>query len=118
MTTPDHLKPIEPASAVEALCERLATEIPAHHYTVVEEFHAFRETCTPHDGRRLANALRHVLKRPDLAAEVEALLARPGAAPARHGGRAPDAAVRPLGRRPAGTGARGDHLGRGVPRRG
>ena len=32
------------------------------------------ETRTPHDGRRLANALRHVLKRPDLAGEVEALL--------------------------------------------
>ena len=74
MTTPDHLKPIEPASAVEALCERLATEIPAHHYTVLEEFHAFRETRTPHDGRRLANALRHIMKRPDFAGEVEALL--------------------------------------------
>jgi hypothetical protein len=32
------------------------------------------ETRTPHEGHGLANALRHVLKRPDLAAEVEALL--------------------------------------------
>lgn len=74
MTTPDHLKPIEPDSAVEELCERLAPEIPAHAYGVVAEFSAFMETRTPHDGRRLANALRHVLQRPDFAAEVEALL--------------------------------------------
>ena len=74
MTTPDHLKPIEPASAVEAVCERIAPEIPAHAYGVVAELSAFLETRTPHDGRRLANALRHVLKRPDLAGEVEALL--------------------------------------------
>jgi hypothetical protein len=72
--TPGHLTPIEPAGAVEALCQRLATEIPAWAHTVVEEFNAFRETRTLHDGRRLANALRHILKRPDLAAEVEALL--------------------------------------------
>ena len=74
MTTPDHLKPIEPASAVQALCDRIAPEIPADAYGVVAEFSAFLETRTPHDGRRLANALRHVLKRPDLAGEVEALL--------------------------------------------
>ena len=52
--------------------DRLATEIPAAEYTIAAELQAFRETCTPHDGRRLANALRHVLGRPDLAAEVEA----------------------------------------------
>ena len=71
---PDHLQPIELASAVQALCDRIATEIPAHQYGVAAEFYAFLETRAPHDGRRLANALRHVLKRPDLAAEVEALL--------------------------------------------
>jgi hypothetical protein len=60
---------------VQALCERIAIVIPASQYGVAEEFYAFLETRTPHDGRRLANALRHVLKRPDLAAEVEALLA-------------------------------------------
>jgi hypothetical protein len=80
MTTPDHLKPIEPASAVHELCARLATEIPANAYGVVAEFNAFMETRTPHDGRRLANALRHVLKRPDLADQVEALLPLPEAA--------------------------------------
>jgi hypothetical protein len=68
---PDHLKPIEPAAAVEALCQRLATEIPANAYAVVAELTAFLETRTPHDGRRLANALRFVLKRSDLADEVE-----------------------------------------------
>jgi hypothetical protein len=71
---PDHLKPIEPAAAVDALCQRLATEIPANAYGVVAELTAFLETRTPHDGRRFANALRHVLKRPDLAGAVESLL--------------------------------------------
>jgi hypothetical protein len=74
MIAPNHLQPIEPASAVQALCERISTEFPAHQYGVTAEFYAFLETRTPHDGRRLANALRHVLKRPDLADEVEALL--------------------------------------------
>ena len=37
------------------------------------ELAAFRDTRTPHDARRLANALRHVMKRPDLADEIEAL---------------------------------------------
>jgi hypothetical protein len=72
--TPDHLTPIEPAGRVHELCARLAPEIPAYAYGVVAEFSAFMESRTQHDGRRLANALRHVLKRPDLAAEVEALL--------------------------------------------
>jgi hypothetical protein len=80
--TPDHLTPIEPAAAVHALCDRIAPEIPAHQYGVVAEFAAFMETRTPHDGRRLANALRHVLKRPDLATEVEALLGKPAQPPA------------------------------------
>lgn len=66
--------PIEPASAVETLCERLAFEVPANQYGIAEELLAFRETRTPHDSCRLANALRHVLKRPDLAREVEALV--------------------------------------------
>jgi hypothetical protein len=74
MPPPDHLTPIEPAAAVEALLERLATEIPANAYAVVAELTAFLETRTPHDGRRLANALRFILKRSDLADEVESLL--------------------------------------------
>ena len=74
MPLPDHLQPIEPAAAIHALIDRIATEIPASEYTIELELLAFRETCTPHDGRRLANALRHVLKRPDLARKVEALV--------------------------------------------
>jgi hypothetical protein len=82
MTTRHHLDPIEPASAIAALCERIAREIPrgaygaaAHRYYGVEaELNAFAATRTPWLGRRLANALRHVMKRSDLAAEVEALL--------------------------------------------
>jgi hypothetical protein len=74
VTLPDHLQPIEPASAVNALIDRLATEIPASAYVIEMELLAFHETRTPHDGRRLANALRHVLKRPDLAREVETLV--------------------------------------------
>jgi hypothetical protein len=80
--TPGHLIPIEPAEAVHELCDRIAGEIPrgsygaaAHRYYGVEaELNAWRETRTPWDGRRLANALRHVLERPDLANEVEAML--------------------------------------------
>ena len=74
MTLPDHLKPIEPAAAAHAVCERIATEAPGYQHGVAAKFYAFMETRAPHDGRRLAHALRHVLKRPDLAAEVEALL--------------------------------------------
>ena len=74
MPLPDHLTPIEPAAAVHSLCDRLATEISASEYHVAMEMEAWRDTCTPHDARRLANALRHVLKRPDLAEQVEALL--------------------------------------------
>lgn len=54
----DRLTPIEPASAVHALCDRLANETPASAYHVVAQLLPFRHTCTPHDGRRLANALR------------------------------------------------------------
>src|SRR5690606_24230801 len=78
MTTPGHLIPIEPAAAVHALCDRIAGELPrgaygalAHSaYGVEAELNAWRQTRTPWDGRRLANALRHVLKREDLAREV------------------------------------------------
>ena len=73
MTTPPHLIPIEPA--VHDLCDRMATEIPASEYTIALELEAFRETCTPHDAKRLANVLRHVMERPDLADEIEALAA-------------------------------------------
>jgi hypothetical protein len=82
---PDHLIPIEPAAAVHELCDRIAAMLPQGAYGVVAysaygveaELNAWRVSRTPWDGRRLANALRHVLKREDLAREVEALLPPP-----------------------------------------
>jgi hypothetical protein len=71
---PDHQELIEPAVAAHAVCDRIAREIPGNQYGVAAEFYAFMETRAPHDGRRLANVLRHVLGRPDLATDVEALL--------------------------------------------
>jgi hypothetical protein len=76
IAAPEHLKPIEPAAAVHAICERIATQAPGYQHGIAAEFYAFMETRTPHDARRLANALSHALKRPDLAAEVEALLSQ------------------------------------------
>jgi hypothetical protein len=75
--TPAHLIPIEPAAAVHEVCDRIAGEIPRGSYGIEAEFNAWRETRMPWDGRRLANALRHVLMRDDLAREVEALLPAP-----------------------------------------
>lgn len=73
--TPRHLIPIEPADTIRDLCERIAVSIPDGAITVMMELAAFRETRTPHDARRLANALRHVARREDLAAQVAALIA-------------------------------------------
>jgi hypothetical protein len=78
----DH-KPIGPPEAVEALCDRIAAETPLGSYgsavsaysRVQADLNAFRATCLPLDGRRPAHAVRYVLERPDLTAEVEALLA-------------------------------------------
>lgn len=70
--TPEHLVPIEPAEAVQAVCDAVAPEVSS--YGTRLELQAFRETRTPHDCRRLVNALRNVLGREDLAAQVEALL--------------------------------------------
>ena len=39
----DHLTPIEPASAVQELCDRLGTGIPAADYTICLELLTFRE---------------------------------------------------------------------------
>jgi hypothetical protein len=75
--TPEHLIPIEPAESVRELCDALALEIPTRHSVTWLELVAFRDTRTPHDGRRLAFALRHVLKREDLARKVEALTGPP-----------------------------------------
>jgi hypothetical protein len=73
MTMRDHLTPLD-ARKVHELIDRIATEIQASAYAIELELMAFHDTCTPHDARRLANALRHVIGRPDLAGEVEALL--------------------------------------------
>lgn len=76
MSLPDHLTPIEPAEKVHDLCDRiLGLDLP---YVVRLEAQVFRETRTPHDARRLANALRHVVSHPDLADEVLGLI--PGGA--------------------------------------
>jgi hypothetical protein len=68
---PDHLQPIEPAHVVADLCDKiLALRGIPHHVRLEAE--AFRETCTPHDGRRLVKALRPTLD--VLACEVERIL--------------------------------------------
>jgi hypothetical protein len=69
----DYLQPIEPASAVCDLCDRLAEQIPASEYSLCLDLLTFGETCTPWHGRQLADALR-AAERPDLAEQVEALL--------------------------------------------
>jgi hypothetical protein len=69
----DYLQPIEPASAVCDLCERLSEQIPASEYSLCLDLLTFRETCTPWHGRQLADALC-VAERHDLAEQVEALL--------------------------------------------
>ena len=69
----DYLKPIDPPRP----CVRSASGSPrSFPGTSAASPRVLRllETRTPHEGHGLANALRHVLKRPDLAAEVEALL--------------------------------------------
>ena len=55
--TMPHLTPIEPAEAVHAFCDKLLSRetLPYH---IRLEAQAFRETRTPHDGRRLQNSLR------------------------------------------------------------
>jgi hypothetical protein len=72
--TPRHLVPIEPVETVRDVCDAIALELPERHSITWLELVAFRATRTPHDCRRLANALRHVVEREDLAAQVEALL--------------------------------------------
>lgn len=68
---PDHLIPIEPASKVADICHRLTELQPS--YAARLELEAFRESQTPHDARRLANALRHVDGWIALADELEKL---------------------------------------------
>ena len=53
--TPVHLIPIE-QDTVEALCDR-AMALAFDSYTVRLEVKGFRESCTPWDAMRLANAL-------------------------------------------------------------
>lgn len=70
--TPDHLEPL-PEEDVADICQRISQEIVLFGVLTLE-LNAFEETRTPHDARRLANALRHVADRPDLADAVEALI--------------------------------------------
>jgi hypothetical protein len=74
MSTPRHLVPLD-AGAVHRLCDAIAPEIPDEQINVMMELAAFRDTCTPHDARRVANALRYAANRDDLADKVEDLLA-------------------------------------------
>jgi hypothetical protein len=74
--TPEHLRPL-PDEAVDAVCNRVAQEIDLAGFGAVErELVAFRETRTPHDGRRLTNALLHIAHREDLADVVTLLIAK------------------------------------------
>jgi hypothetical protein len=71
--TPRHLVPL-PAGAVHRLCDAIAVQVPSEQINVMFELAAFRDTRTPHDANRLIGALRHVLRREDLAGQVEELL--------------------------------------------
>ena len=54
-----HLRQIAQAT-VDALCDRVAQrveQLATDSYSVRLEAKAFRESCTPHDATRLANAL-------------------------------------------------------------
>jgi hypothetical protein len=73
--TPDHLRQL-PADDVARVVSIIRSEVPraVMSYGLALEVEAFAETRTVHDGRRLANALRHAYGRPGLAAEVEDIL--------------------------------------------
>jgi hypothetical protein len=55
-----HLRPID-AATVNALCDR-AEPLVSASYTLLLEVKGFRESRTPWDARRLANALRHCVQ--------------------------------------------------------
>jgi hypothetical protein len=63
---PDHLRQL-PESVVGHLAAAVLSEFPVLHFGLGLELRAFIETRTVHDGRRLANALRHYYGRPGLA---------------------------------------------------
>lgn len=56
MTVP-HLRPMEPA-VVDSICEAVR-RLCRDSYAVLSEANGFRQSRTPWDGRRLANALAH-----------------------------------------------------------
>lgn len=70
---PDHLRRVGPAAAVYELTQALRS-VTVGQYGLLLELEAFEETRTVHDGRRLANALLHVIDRRDLALQVSALI--------------------------------------------
>jgi hypothetical protein len=74
--TPRHLVPLD-AAAVSRVCDDVLAEVPAEAVNVMLELVAFRDTRTPHDCRRLANALRYSINRDDLADAVLGLLDEP-----------------------------------------
>lgn len=66
-----------PEEQVQAMCEKIEHELLTRTmfpHTVFLEMKAFAETRTLHAARQLANALRHIERREDLAREVEAII--------------------------------------------
>jgi hypothetical protein len=70
---PPHLVPL-PAEEVHKLCDAIADELDPLSFGTVLELRAAQKTRTPHDLRRLAFALRFVMRRGDLADQIETLL--------------------------------------------
>ena len=72
MSTPEHLSPIELPEIVNRFCDRVEQlKLPS---SVLIQLKAFRESRTPHDGRRLITALRYVLGCAVLADELARLI--------------------------------------------
>ena len=77
----NHLKEISYTRELHELCGRIRAAQPSINTFL--ELEAFIATRTPHDARRLANALRHVEHRQDLAANLETIIwkaSKPGKA--------------------------------------
>ena len=69
--TPIHLVPMD-AALVDELCDR-AGRIAFDSYTVLREIDGFRESRTPWDARRLANALWNDHRFDPVVAELDKL---------------------------------------------
>jgi hypothetical protein len=63
-----------PEAAVAEVVAIIISELPRMPTTLGQELQAFAESRSVHDGRRVANALRHYHGREGLAKEVEDML--------------------------------------------